>query len=407
MPLDLADSSILCVYLSRRDKAAKMIPAILCSIQFFLIGLGQTAIVPLPSSTGPCEVTLHASELVDLSRTDPFDPKGAKRSIMVTTFTPVNCGSVLSTSYFPNATAKYEDETFQAFGLPAGTFESFRIQTQTQRQPPPPSLHGDYPVVFFGPAVGASRLMYTSLLQDLASYGFAVVSVDHPYDADIVEYPDGRTVLGILGNISTDEECVSAMSVRVQDMMFVLDQIHDEKVVGDIFSFSKGTSNLLSLNRVTIMGHSLGGATAAQTILVDNRFVGGINLDGTPCGSVADKGLSSPFLLFANANHTRATDPSWAKFWSNLRGWKLQLRLAQSKHYTFSDYPVLVDALSVSDEARQIVQAAYTGTMGGLRAKNVIVSYVVAALQYFVYGNASDLLSGPSAAYPDVTFVSS
>jgi hypothetical protein len=45
--------------------------------------------------------------------------------------------------------------------------------------------------------------------------------------------------------------------------------------------------------------------------------------------------------------------------------------------------------------------------MGGLRAKNVIVSYVVAALQYFVYGNASDLLSGPSAAYPDVTFVSS
>jgi pimeloyl-ACP methyl ester carboxylesterase len=166
-----------------------------------------------------------------------------------------------------------------------------------------------------------------------------------------VESPDGRTILGILGNISPDAECVTARNVRVEDMMFLLNQIHDEKVVRDIFTLSLENSNLLYLDRVTIMGHSLGGATAAQTVLLDNRFVGGINLDGTPCGSVVDKGLSSPFLLFANENHTRATDPSWATFWSNLRGWKLQLRLAQSKHYTFSDYPVLVVALSVSDEA--------------------------------------------------------
>lgn len=384
-----------------------MIPAILCSVQFFLISLGQTAIVPLPSGTGPCDVMLHASELVDLSRTDPFDPKGGKRSIMVTTFTPVNCGSVLSVPYFPNATAGYEDEIFQSFGLPAGSFESIHIRTQTPQQPPPPNPPGDYPVVFFGPAVETSRLMYTSLLQDIASNGFAVVSVDHPYDADIVEYPDGRTVLGILGNLSTEAENVSAINVRVQDMMFLLDQIHDKKVIRDIFPLSLGNSNLLSLDRVTILGHSLGGATAAQTILVDNRFVGGINLDGTPWGSVVDKGLSTPFLLFANANHTQATDPNWATFWSHLRGWKLQLRLAQSKHYTFSDFPVLVDSLSVSEEARKIIQAESTGTIGGLRAKNVIASYVVAALQYFVYGRASDLLSGPSVAYPDVTFVSS
>jgi pimeloyl-ACP methyl ester carboxylesterase len=249
--------------------------------------------------------------------------------------------------------------------------------------------------------------MYTSLLQDIASNGFALVSVDHPYDADIVEFPDSRTVLGILGNISTEPEFVSAMNVRVQDMVFLLDQIQDEKVIRDIFPSSLGNSNLLSLDRVTIIGHSLGGATAAQTILVDNRFVGGINLDGTLWGSVVNKGLSSPFLLFAHANHTQTTESSWATFWLNLRGWKLQLQLAQSKHYTFSDYPVLVDALSVSDEVREVIQAKYTGTIGGLRAKNVIASYIVAALQYFVYGHVSDLLSGPSVAYPDVTFVSS
>lgn len=384
-----------------------MIRAILRSISFLLISLGQTAIVPLPSSTGPCDVTLHASELVDTSRTDPYDPKGGQRSIMVTTFTPVNCGSVPSTSYIPNATARYEDGSFQSSGIPPGTFESLRIQTQTQQQQPPPFRpHGDYPVVLFSPALATSRLMYTLLLQEIASHGFAVVSVDHPYDADIVEYPDSRTILGRIPNNSTDTEFVSALNVRVKDMLFLLDQIHDEKVIRNLFPLSQRNLHLLSLDRVTILGHSLGGATAAQTMLVDNRFVGGINLDGELWGPVVDKGLSSPFLLFGNTNHTRATDPSWAIFWSHLRGWKLELQLAQSKHYTFSDFPVLVDALSVSDEVRQVIQADRIGTIGGLRAKAVITSYTIATLQYFVYGHTSDLLSGPSVAYPDVKCVS-
>ncbi|KAJ6000089.1 Platelet-activating factor acetylhydrolase [Penicillium waksmanii] len=384
-----------------------MIRAILWSISFLIISLGQTAIVPLPSSTGPCDVTLHASELVDMSRTNPYDPKGGKRSIMVTTFTPVNCGSVPSTSYVPNATARFEDESFQSFGLPPGTFESLRIQTQTRQQPPPFRLHGDYPVVLFSPALATSRLMYSLLLQEIASNGFAVVSIDHPYDADIVEYPDGRTVLGILANINTTTEFVSALDVRVKDLSFLLDQMHDEKVIRNLFPLSQGNLHLLSLDRVTILGHSLGGATAAQTILVDNRFVGGINLDGQLWGSVVDNGLSSPFLLFGSSNHTQATDHNWATFSSHLRGWKLELQLAQSEHYTFSDFPVLVDALGVSDVVRQKIQANRTGTIGGLRAKDVITSYTVATLQYFVYGHKSELLSGPSVAYPDVKFVSS
>lgn len=140
-------------------------------------------------------------------------------------------------------------------------------------------------------------------------------------------------------------------------------------------------------------------------MLVDNRFVGGINLDGRLWGPVVEKGLSCPFLLFGHTNHTQASESSWAIFWSHLRGWKLELELAQSEHYTFSDFPVLVDALSVSDEVRQFIQAARIGTIGGLRAKDVITSYTIATLQYFVYGHTSELLSGPSIAYPDVKIV--
>ncbi|KAL2847497.1 hypothetical protein BJY01DRAFT_246724 [Aspergillus pseudoustus] len=370
---------------------------------FLLSGLGQAAI-NLPSSTGPCSVTLHASELVDKSRTDPYDPTGGKRSIMVTSFTPVNCGSISSASYIPNATAKYEDAFVQPFGILPGTFESLRIQTQTQ--PQHSSVYRDYPVVLFSPALGTSRLIYTLLLQEIASHGFAVVSVDHPYDAGIVEFPDGRTVVGLLGNI-TDAEWLPALDVRVKDVIFLLDQIHDKSVVRDIFPLSRGASHTLSLDldHVPIFGHSLGGATAAQAMLLDSRFVGGINLDGELWGSVVDKGLSKPFLIFGHTGHNQTNEASWASFWSHQRGWKLELSLAQSLHYTFSDFPVLVDGISLSDEARQLIQATYAGTIGALRGKQVVTSYITAALQYFVSNHTSELLSGPSTSYPEVTFV--
>lgn len=368
-----------------------------------LISLGKTTIIPLPSTSGPCDVALHASQLNDTSRIDPYDPNHGERSIMVTTFTPTNCGKLHYTSYIPNATAMYQDEVYKPLGLPSGAFERLRFQTPTQQ--PPVNLHGNYPIVLFSPALSTSRLMYTLLLREIASRGFAVVSVDHPYDADIVEYSDGRVVLETLANISAEAEIDQALDVRVGDMKFLLDQLHNETIMRSLFPLAQCNPNLLSLDNVTIFGHSLGGAAAAQTMFVDNRFVGGINLDGAMWGSVVDKGLSNPFLLFGHTNHTQATEPSWATFWSNQRGWKLELELAQSEHYTFSDFPVLVDALNVSDEDRQAVQATYTGTIGGLRAQNVISSYIVAALQFYIHGDLSDLLKTPSASFTDVSFV--
>lgn len=101
----------------------------------FLICFGYSSTIPLPSGTGPCDVDLHASELVDSSRVDPHGPNRGKRSLMVTRFTPIDCGNVSFISYFPNATAKFEDKTFQDRGLVPKVFESFRLKTHPKQQP--------------------------------------------------------------------------------------------------------------------------------------------------------------------------------------------------------------------------------------------------------------------------------
>jgi len=95
----------------------------------------------------------------------------------------------------------------------------------------------------------------------------------------------------------------------------------------------------LDLQKVGMFGFSLGGYATANTLLEDQRFAAGLDLDGTlqddpvkgPLGVVARKGLDQPFLLFGSDTSQRTDagkeyyDKSWAGFWEAQRGWKLNL----------------------------------------------------------------------------------
>ncbi|MCU7729535.1 hypothetical protein ODJ79_37955 [Actinoplanes sp. KI2] len=67
----------------------------------------------------------------------------------------------------------------------------------------------------------------TSLVQDLASHGYVVVTVDHVHDAFAVELPAGRLEGSFIPDPSTDEIRVTSEIVvsRVADVRFVLDQL--------------------------------------------------------------------------------------------------------------------------------------------------------------------------------------
>lgn len=362
-------------------------------------------VTPLPGPPGPCNVQVHTAMLTDTSRIDPFDPTHRKRSVMISTYSPTQCGGVQLSSYFPALTAQFEDEEFQAFGIDNGTFESLKSSSCSSTGTDPGSHRSrEFPLVIFSPAVATSRLIYTILLQDLASRGYAIASVDHPYDADIVEFPDGSVIYGTLANISTEAEVDPDLNVRVGDVRFVLDTLHQSPNATSLFPSLYRSGGGLRLDQVISFGHSLGGATAAEAMLVDNRFIGGINLDGALWGNVTQTGLSLPFLIFAHTNHTLQSDPTWASFLSNSSGWKLVLELANSQHYSFSDYPTIVDSLDVSPVVKEVIQANRIGTIGALRARNVINEYVTAAFTYFISKKSPQRLRGPSNGYSDVSF---
>jgi pimeloyl-ACP methyl ester carboxylesterase len=223
------------------------------------------------------------------------------------------------------------------------------------------------------------------------------VTVDHPYDADIVTYPDNTTVLA--ANITTEDQIVDDLYVRVKDISFVLDQLSLRSIVSSLFP---SLTCRLDVSKVGIFGHSLGGATAAQVMLSDSRFIGGINLDGTFFGSVVAKGLNKPFMIFAHEGKNLTTDPTWAALWPKLKEFRREFILNGSTHGTFTDLAELADLIGLRAEFPQQV-AELLGSTLGERASQIIATYVSSFFDLVLKGKKSELLDQPSKEFPEVT----
>ncbi|KAI9860122.1 MAG: hypothetical protein M1824_003360 [Vezdaea acicularis] len=380
-----------------------------------LISLFSSAVnadqVLLPNPNGTYQVGVGTMELTDESRTQPFAPSVQVRSIMISLFYPIKSDEPTTpVSYMPPETALYEDNSEQALtGLmsPNGTFE--KLALQLAGKPPQTQYTPDFPIVLFSPAEATTRLFYSLIAQTIASSGYIVVTIDAPYDVDIVEFPDGSVIL-----LNTTVAATAALSdiniavtARAQDASFVLDQLRNTSVVSQLIP---GCSQGLDVSKVAMFGHSLGGAATAAVMLNDSRIAGGIAIDGDLYGPVVQKGLDRPFMLMAHTNRTHSNDSapldpdnSWFNFWNNLRGWKLDIMLANSNHYTFSDFPIVLETLGIVLNATVAANLLITD-LNGARALQIVTTYIAAFLDMVLKCKSSPLLQGPVPEFSEVTF---
>ncbi|KAL4926549.1 PAF acetylhydrolase family protein [Aspergillus undulatus] len=341
-----------------------------------------------PKPLGPYDVYRKTTKLVDTSRTDPFSPNQEYRAVLTTIFTPTICSTPLKPRpYIPAATAKFYTDLFTTYGLtiPDGALTS--LQLQTCPDPPGPDSRtqpSKFPIIIFSPGLGTTRLFYAILAQSLASTGYIVISIDHPYDTEFLEFPD-RTVV-TAANI-TDDLVPLDVDTRARDMSFVLDQLR----LGAMGVRVRRTAD------VAVLGHSLGGAAAAEAMRQDSRFRAGINLDGSMYGPVVRQGPGDderPFLLFGHENKTHVTDPSWVEFINSWgRGGVVELELEKAEHYAFSDLPSLLDLLGL--DGRQVPAVkGMIGSLSGERALEVVRGVIEGFLEdRFCQGSPERLLN--------------
>jgi pimeloyl-ACP methyl ester carboxylesterase len=171
-----------------------------------------------------------------------------------------------------------------------------------------------FPVLLFSPSSGGNRDQNTFETEELASQGYVVVGMDHPYSCSRVVFPDGRVIhsLGPWMDLSSraayEASCVRdelMVEDHVGDARFVLDEMERWNRPGS----GQLLSGRLSLTKAGVFGHSFGGALAGALCLADPRVVAGINMDGWMFGDAESKGIPKPFF-FMNSGSGGEVDPA-------------------------------------------------------------------------------------------------
>ncbi|CAM5711719.1 esterase [Streptomyces canarius] len=345
----------------------------------------------LAGPTGPAPVGAVALHLVDGARTDPWS--GRPRELMVTvTYPAVDVRDRPPLPWLPPGA---ERALKAAYG---GVLDAYALP-RTHSADRPAARPGRRPVLLYSPGAGEDRTFNTLVVEELVSWGYAVVTVDHPYDSGEVEFPDGHVVLGLR------RDGAETVAVRAADLRFVLDSLAVLVRGGNPDAgrrrLPRGLRGALDLTRVGAFGHSRGGAAAAAVMDLDPRVRAGADLDGSVSGPVVGRGLDRPFLLMDTAVHDGLNkDRSWSEFWPNLRGWRRCLRLADAGHHSFTDLVALAPQLPPGLPLQ-------VGTIPADRAVAAVRATVRAFFDLRLRGrpDTAHLLDGASPRYPEIGYI--
>jgi len=364
--------------------------------------------VALPAPGGPYPVGTVALRLVDRSRPDPWVAR-PYRELMVSVRYPAYrvAGYPRAPQMLPGEAAAFA-RLNGLQGVPGDRVDW--AATRTHAHQGAPAAVGRFPVVLYSPGAGDPRGLGSTLCDDLASRGYAVVTVDHTYDAVAVEFPGGRVELTVLpeefAKVAPDPEHPDparvapllrrTVEVRVADTRFVLDRLPR--------ALPPALRDVMDFGRLGMFGHSAGGFTALQAMDEDPRIRAAANFDGVLAyvqedgdhgylSPVAAHGLDRPFLLVGKDGNTRRTVPSWDALWERSTGPRHGLTLRGAEHATYTDAEPLVPQIA---RALRLPAATVTSLIGTIPPRRAIATERACLAAFFTrYLNAGAGRPGP------------
>jgi hypothetical protein len=291
--------------------------------------------------------------LVDSSRHDAVDPN-APRSIQIHAWYPARPNTGTTTTYVPSelAAAMTKDE----YSIPPEAASTWDRISVTARENAEPGKGTKFPLVLLSPGLRMSVYNYSILAQELASQGFVVIGIEHPYGGYAL-LPSGKVLSTDKSDIDFEKEesITTGAHQWAQDDRFVLDCLSRAKTCGPALA---QLAAITDLARVAAIGHSLGGAAALQACAADPRFVTCIDMDGEAGSDIIASGVPKPVLfLRSNPDYTAEElakkSPEWHKR-AEAGNKKFQqfldagtsptflVRLRGTAHVSYSDYPYVM-----------------------------------------------------------------
>jgi dienelactone hydrolase len=379
-----------------------------------------TAADRLPEPTGQHAVGRLSYDWVDSTRTEIYAAnREDRRELAVFVWYPAKERGAELAPYLPQAWAPVAD----FLGINVAGLRSHAVPDATVAADDSP-----YPVLLLSPS-GFPPLLLSAIAEELASYGFMVVGVNHTYETAVTAFADGRVVPmnpaaigGALGPQTGSHDDVfrqraSVCEYKAADLASVADQL--ERLNSDP---AERLAGRLDLGRFAALGHSFGGNAALEWCRTDQRCRAAVNLDGALWSDVGRVGLDRPALQvlaehgeFAVAAEDAvkagaAPTVDWfeAEKAITLGGWRTVQQRAQpgytaqiggATHLSFMDVPFL----PVTDES--IVRPALDATkIKPQRMWRITCDLLLAFFARHLNGAAAPLLlDGLADEYPELT----
>ncbi|HET9704949.1 MAG TPA: hypothetical protein VFP85_12990 [Vicinamibacterales bacterium] len=377
----------------------------------------QTPLFELPPPTGKLPVGTTRWVVQDASRDETFAP-GRKREVEVIAWYPRE-----GTPSAAGATAPYMYDGIEealSFARLAKLGDAYNglefVKTHAIVDAAPAPTPAQFPVIVFSHGYTGLPSSHTALMEDVASHGWAVLHVVHPYESTAAKLADGTVV------VFTDEK--NAMRPQIQAVMDewgpeggtmekvvnAPDDAEREKLLRGYLATLKHTSAVvtrwvadvrvvldrlpksgpgsalaarLDLSRLGAAGHSMGGVMAGQFCVEDRRCKAALNLDGIPqYGAMIDTPFPAPFLMVYSGRPGRAGASD------------IIYRRAASKYYRVDVKDTLhLDFTDMNYWGGPIAKRAF-GALGAARAAEVTRTIVREFFGQEILNQPSALLAG-------------
>lgn len=300
---------------------------------------------PHPPLTGPYAVGIRSYTFIDASRPMHENSAHEPRALPVDIYYPAHGDKTATYPYKPTYYKALADYYARHSILPQFVTQLL-LHNITSHAAPDAPINDDkatYPVILFSSGIGSS-MTYATYLEDLASAGYIVVDVQHPYDVDVCVFPDGKVIeidTEFKAAIKkTDREFIYPYRGRahwiwladVQHALTRLEQLNNDPA----FDFY----HKLDLNRIGSLGHSHGGAVMIDLVKHDVRIKAGINMDGWTKTANTLEGFNKPFMFLLN--DTSGNDRPELQLYENMKNANnhdaSSIIIHGAGHTAFSDY---------------------------------------------------------------------
>jgi len=402
----------------------------------------------LPKPTGPHPVGVRTFELEDDNRLGVMEAADDQaRRILLRAWYPADQAGE---SVAPYASAAELEVTFAGLasqiGMPSFFFSHLGL-VNTNSYENAAVLKGEtpLPVVFFSHGYMSYASQNTVLMESLASHGYLVIAMAHPYDAAPVLFSDGSVIArsdlsqgpprndqgdivfsqaqaqfysgstyddryeGMLAYFAElreqDDRLLHSARTWLDDRLFVTETLASgaaPTVVQDLIQRA-------DFSRVAHMGMSFGGSTSGGACFEDPRCVAAVNLDGgdyhsTPVnrdapvpllmfhsdwhyfdeffGDGQTMDLSFGFNDFSYENHSRA----------GLREDLYRLRVKDVRHIGISDYPLML---------REPLSSAMVGSIDPETMMEIVNDFVLGFLDRHLRNIQNDFPESEFASHAD------